>query len=174
MYIQYERGDLLSAPERVICHGCNAQGKMNKGVAKLIREQEPAAYEFYMNAYEEAITRGEKSLPLGSATWVKGVKHVIINAVIQENYRKNYEPDGIQYVDYDAVRKVIQQINATAKASQGDGALNYFGRIETVAFPLIGAGLAGGSWKIISEIIEEESTDFQPVVYLLDGIVPAT
>jgi hypothetical protein len=38
--------------------------------------------------------------------------------------------------------------------------------------PLIGAGLAQGKWSIISQIIEEEMTDVQPVVYLIDGIIP--
>jgi O-acetyl-ADP-ribose deacetylase (regulator of RNase III) len=174
MKIIYKTGDLLAAPERVICHGCNAQGKMGKGIAKQVREQEPAAYEFYMNAHAGAISRGEKFIPLGTAVWVMGEKHVIINAITQETYRKSYEPDGVRYADYDAIRKVMQQINATAKASQVQGAINYFGRIDTVAFPLIGAGLAGGSWKIISEIIEEESVDFQPVVYLFDGVMPTT
>ena len=36
-----------------------------------------------------------------------------------------------------------------------------------IAMPLIGAGLGGGDWNVISEIIEEESLKFQPVVYEL-------
>lgn len=36
---------------------------------------------------------------------------------------------------------------------------------EAVAMSKIGSSLGGGDWKIISEIIEDESTHFQPVVY---------
>jgi hypothetical protein len=37
---------------------------------------------------------------------------------------------------------------------------------------LIGSGLAGGKWARISSIIETESKNFTPVVYLLDGVIP--
>lgn len=33
MKIIYKQGDLLSCPERVILHGCNAQGVMGSGIA---------------------------------------------------------------------------------------------------------------------------------------------
>jgi hypothetical protein len=48
------------------------------------------------------------------------------------------------------------------------------GPVDEVAFLLIGAGLANGSWTLIYGIIEEESTNFQPIVYLYDGRIPAT
>jgi hypothetical protein len=44
--------------------------------------------------------------------------------------------------------------------------------IPQIALPLLGAGLAQGKWSIISQIIEDEATDFQPIVYLMDGLIP--
>ena len=44
----------------------------------------------------------------------------------------------------------------------------------SVAFPLIGSGLGGGSWKKISGIIQDVFTDIVPVVYTIDGIVPTS
>jgi O-acetyl-ADP-ribose deacetylase (regulator of RNase III) len=44
---------------------------------------------------------------------------------------------------------------------------------RSVAFPLIGTGLGGGRWDVISAIIEANAKDFQPIVYSLDGVVPA-
>ena len=43
--------DLLNSPDRIIVHGCNAQGVMGAGVAKAIRTKYPEAYSnyFYMN-----------------------------------------------------------------------------------------------------------------------------
>lgn len=163
MKIIYKVGDLLNADERFICHGCNAQGKMGSGVAKLIRAKYPHAYEVYMNVYARS------GLQLGTTSWAKGEPHTVINAITQDRYGN----DGKRYADYDAIRKAMAQINATARMTQTvDGAGQSMGRVIAVAMPLIGAGLAGGDWSIISEIIEQESTHFQPVVYTLDGVVP--
>jgi len=46
-------------------------------------------------------------------------------------------------VDYDAIRTVFKQIKAQFSGLR-------------IGYPAIGAGLAGGDWVIISQIIEEE------------------
>ena len=38
--------------------------------------------------------------------------------------------------------------------------------------PLIGAGLGGGDWNVISAIIQSECKDVTPVVYYLPGQKP--
>ena len=38
--------------------------------------------------------------------------------------------------------------------------------LPNVAMPLIGAGLANGEWAKIARRIEEESTNYQPIVYV--------
>jgi O-acetyl-ADP-ribose deacetylase (regulator of RNase III) len=164
MQIEYKTGDLLEASEPVIVHGCNAQGAMRSGVAKVIRAKYPGAYEAYEARHK---TRG---LRLGDVIWADCGPHIVANAITQEYYGR----DGRRYADYDAIEKAFTSINETALATQ-----SYSGprtppppKITAVALPLIGAGLAGGSWKTISEIIEHCSTNFQPVVYLIDGKIP--
>src|SRR5574343_1416503 len=162
MNIIYKTGDLLSASERVIVHGCNAQGVMGKGVAKCIKDRYPLAYAEYRSVYE---TFG---LTLGQTIWVVCDPHIVVNAITQEDYRRVATDPGV-HVDYDAVRAVFHEINAVARMSKiTNGVRKAHGNviIESVAIPLIGAGLAGGSWKKISQIIENECTDTQPVVYL--------
>ena len=39
--------------------------------------------------------------------------------------------------------------------------------IYEIGLPLIGAGLGGGNWNIISSIIEEELTKIKPIVFTL-------
>lgn len=148
MEIETKYGDLLEAEEKYICHCVNAQGRMASGVAKLIRAKYPKAYDTYMNVHNS------KGLKLGNIIGADCGQHIVLNLVGQ----KNYGYDGKVYVDYAALRKGISLINKNIN--------------EPVAFPMIGAGLAGGDWKLISEIIEEESTNFQPVVYILDDGVP--
>lgn len=144
---------------------------MGSGIAKTIRDVYPRAYEFYRKMYDTS------GLTLGQTIWVP-VKPAIegyperwvINAITQEDYGRE---TGRLYASYDGIRKAIRQINAGNWMTEvSEDAAKHLGKAKRVGFPLIGAGLANGSWKIISEIIEEESTMFQPVVYLFDGKMP--
>lgn len=158
MKIEYRTGDLLDAQERYILHGCNAQGVMGSGVAKAIRSRYPRAYEVYRETY---LSEG---LQLGAAIWVNCGRHFVINGITQEFF--GY--DGRRYLDYEALRKIMAAIDLQASVTQtSESAANVLGRIDAVAMPMIGAGLAGGAWEDISAIIEAESKHFQPVVYQL-------
>lgn len=169
MKIQYRPGNLLEAEERFIAQGCNAQGKMGKGLALAIKENLPYAYDAYMVRFNS------EGLRLGQTIWAlppKGFHHTVINCITQDRYRKTYEDDNVVYADYEAILKCVRQINNTAFVSRELNARWLGGPIDAVAFPLIGAGLAGGDWAIIAAIIEEEATEFQPVVYLNGQKVP--
>jgi O-acetyl-ADP-ribose deacetylase (regulator of RNase III) len=159
MKIVYKVGNLLDAPENVIAHGCNAQGVMGSGVAKAIKERFPQAYTVYRAAFES------KQLIVGTNTYA-GITSTktIVNMVTQERYGRDHER---RYVDYAAVRTCMRQLNGYQLIPYATGKEDF-----SVAMPLIGCGLGNGSWAVISRIIEEESTHFQPVVYTLDGIIP--
>lgn len=148
MKIIYKRGDLLQCEEKCILHGCNSQGKMASGVAKAIRAKYPSAYTAYI------ASKSLGGMNLGVLTFAPQEDgKLIINGITQEFYGR----DGRQYVDYEAVREVIKGVNWMAEQYN----------IPAVAMPKIGAGLGGGDWDIISRIIEEESINFQPVIYEL-------
>lgn len=144
MKIEYVTGDLFDTDCRVIVHGCNTHGVMGSGVAKLIREKYPSAYEVYRAEYEVA------GLTLGAVQAVGTKGKTIVNAMTQENYGKS----GDRYVSYDAVAETMSKIQTMFPS-------------ERVAMPQIGAGLGGGDWNVISAIIESEAKTFQPVVYIL-------
>jgi len=154
MKIIYKTGDLLEAPERIICHGCNAQGKMGAGIAVAIRKRYPRAFDDYRALYE---TQGNR-LELGQVVIVECPDgRVVIDAVTQEFYGR--EPNVV-YVSYDAVRTAIRRIDDWVSARKASSP-------ESVAFPKIGAGLANGDWDVIAAIIEDEAKAFQPVIYTL-------
>jgi O-acetyl-ADP-ribose deacetylase (regulator of RNase III) len=164
MKIIYKHGNLLKAKENFIVQGCNAQGVMGSGVAKLLRDRDERVFTLYRKTYEDQ----GNSLSLGQVIMGYSHPHYVFNAVTQEFYGR--EP-GRVYVDYDAVRTAMRWINSTLSSMSSEG--EYFLlNTQYVAMPLIGAGLAQGKWSIISQIIEEEMTDVQPVVYLIDGIIP--
>ncbi len=156
MEIEYVTGNILDGPEQFLVQGCNAQGVMGSGLAKQIREDYPKVYVEYRRAYED----GDNFLALGEMVWVDVEDRIILNAITQQNFGRN---PNVVYASYDAIEQVVKTI---------DEELGSVDSPPRVAFPLIGCGLANGSWKIVSQIIEDHSTSFQPVVYLWDGVMP--
>jgi O-acetyl-ADP-ribose deacetylase (regulator of RNase III) len=146
--IQYVKGDLLGATQKVIAHGCNAQGVMGSGVAKSIREKWPNVYEVY-NLKHRVF-----GLQLGDIIPVATLDgKTVVNCITQEFYGR----DGKRYVDYDAIRTCMEKINNRAESWE----------VAEVAIPMLGAGLGGGEWDIIEDIIEKSAKNFIPVVYSL-------
>ena len=128
--------DAFLYPNSVVVHGCNAQGVMGSGVAKVVRNDFPGAYYEYIRRHEEfGLTLGEIiPVPVLPGRW-------IINAITQEFYGR----DGKRYVSYDAIRNSFDRVAEFAEANN----------IETINYPKIGAGLGGGNWDHIAEIIDE-------------------
>jgi O-acetyl-ADP-ribose deacetylase (regulator of RNase III) len=144
--ITYVQGDLLGATQKVIVHGTNNRGVMGSGVARQIRARWPNVYEVY------ALKHKVFGLDLGDVIPVATLDgKVIVNAVTQDGFGR----DGQRYVDYAAIERCFEIINDKVHAWE----------VTEVAFPFIGAGLGGGDWKIIEEILTRTATFYTPVVY---------
>lgn len=123
----------------IVVHGCNAQGVMGSGFAKELRSRYPDAYTEYRNTFLN------KGLALGDVVcYIPTDNLVIANAITQVNY--GY--DGKKYVSYDAIDTAFTEIEDMASTL-----VQYQHSVE-VHFPLLGAGLAGGNWDVISQIID--------------------
>ncbi|WP_431267165.1 macro domain-containing protein [Dankookia sp. P2] len=163
--IIYRTGNLLEAEERHILHGCNARGSMGAGIALAIRQRWPKAFAQYRRQFEEA------GLALGTVQVVDCGDKVVLNAITQVDYSARRA--GPVLARYDAIRAVMRQVNLLAwLTATVPEAAAVLGRLQRIGMPLLGAGLARGRWSAIAPLIEEEARDFQPVVYLLDGMVP--
>lgn len=145
MKIQYVKGDLFMTDATHILHGCNAQGVMGSGIARIIRDTYPYAYKCYTERHQI------QPWKLGEIQVVQCRDRIIINAITQQFYGK----DGIRYVSYDAVANAMKNVEE-----------NLYG--ITLAMPMIGAGLGGGDWKVIEAIIESELKTVKPIVYYLE------
>lgn len=143
----YVKGDLFKSVETLIAHGCNAQGVMGAGVARVIKEKYPSAYESYV-AHKKKF-----GLEMGRVIFAKSEDRVIANCITQ----KKFGSDGKKYVDYDAIREAMVQVNAYCRVK----------KLNSFAMPKIGAGLGGGDWSVIEKIIDETCNDTQAVVYEL-------
>lgn len=157
MKIEYRKGDLFQTEIKTIVHGCNAQGVMGSGVAKIIRDKYPKAYDRYVAEYKihNHLKLGHViPVPCGDRINDPDNFKIIVNAITQDFYGR----DGLRYVSYDAIAESMNIINKFFEV---------YG-ISDIAMPQIGAGLGGGDWKVIEAIIESELKNVKPVVYILE------
>jgi len=122
----------------VIIHGCNCFRTMGAGIAKQIKQTFPEAYIADCNNPCPCLER------LGNISYavVKrlGRDFVVVNAYTQLNYSR---VPGKVSVDYNAVRRSLRRVKSLFSG-------------QKIGYPMIGCGLAGGDWDIISQIIDEE------------------
>jgi O-acetyl-ADP-ribose deacetylase (regulator of RNase III) len=136
--MKYVDGDLIQLAKEgkfdVIGHGCNCFLNMGAGIAKAIRQAFPEAY-----SADWTTRRGDKK-KLGTSSFVDYGNLVVLNLYTQFDYGP-----GLR-ADYSAIRECMVGIKK-----------RYSGK--RIGLPMIGAGLAGGDWNKISQIIEEELGD---------------
>jgi len=154
MKIKWKLGDVCHAEEQIIAHGCNMQGVMGAGVAKKIRAIFPEAYSDYRKSYlNDNLSLGKVIFtPVYKQDFSEAYEIIIANCITQRYYGR---VENRQYVDYKAIQTCIRTIDEFCAAND----------IDSVAMPMIGCSHGGGDWNIISQIIESESYEFEPVVY---------
>lgn len=140
------KGDLIKLADDnhfdVIVHGCNCQHMMGAGIAAQIAARWPAA--FYADRF--TVLSGGDDSKLGTCSTAivdaaNGNKLVIVNAYTQLYARppKGEIADERRYAAIQECLVFIARVYAT----------------KHVGLPLIGAGLAGGSWPRIKGLIEK-------------------
>lgn len=144
MAIVIKQGNLIAAAENgdidVLVHGCNCFCVMGAGIARAIKEQYPNAY--YI---DQQTARGDVN-KLGTINGVfyttsLGNTLAIVNAYTQFSFGHDQV-----HADYTAIRNCMMEIKK-----------KFSGR--RIGLPMIGCGLAGGDWNIVSVIIDEELGD---------------
>lgn len=134
------RGDLIQRAKDgefdLIVHGCNCFCTMGAGIAKGIKAAFPAAYK------ADLATRWGDRAKLGTCSFAEinrtGPSFTVVNAYTQIDYR-----GSVPKLDYDGLRSCLRWIK-----EQHSG--------KRIGLPKIGAGLAGGDWSKIADIIEQE------------------
>lgn len=132
----------------VIAHGCNCHNQMGAGIALTIRKQWPQAY----SADTIAHTDGKAELGEISQCTVatkSGTQLTILNCYTQ------YDIGGRRPADYEAIALCFEQINEMFKGSD-----------KRIGIPLIGCGLAGGSWHVVKAMVEALLPDVNVTVIL--------
>ena len=137
---------------------------MGSGIAKQIRDKWPKVfirYKEYMNYFYNMGLAPCSRNYLGQMQLVKVADdRYVANFFSQDKYL----PRGICHTDYDAFRWCCEKLrNHIDDYGLQDG---------VIGFPYkIGCGLAGGDWSIISNIIEEEFTNYNVEIWELSTLV---
>ncbi len=144
--IQYRKGDAsypsVALDRRcIIPHIVNSAGKWGKGFVKSLSarwDQPEKAYRDWFHNFKDFEMGAVQFVPIAPRWWVA-------NMLCQVGVRSNQNPHPIRYP---ALVVAWNEVAQYALEHQAD-----------LHFPKIGAGLAGGDWEIISEIIERDTPD---------------
>jgi O-acetyl-ADP-ribose deacetylase (regulator of RNase III) len=173
MNIVQKQGNALNISTGILVHGCNCLGAMGGGIAAGIREKWPTVYEAYKR-HQELV-----GLRLGDVNFVAGnafkdtplAKHIhafsdelppsviVANAMTQQVCGGDRD---VVYVSYDAISAVFARVALVARQADLD-----------VHFPLIGCGLAHGTWSEVSSRIESALAPSIPGILWTFDPVPA-
>lgn len=120
--------ELKTLEQDVFVHGCNTKGLFSAGIAGIVRKVYPECHETYMSALRSYEFLAGDIIPHE----IKEGK-VILNALTQVYAGRNGS--------YDLIDKVFFKVALV----YGD---------NKICFPLIGCGIAGLEWEIVSSIID--------------------
>lgn len=144
------KGNLITLAKNgefdIIIHGCNCFCRMGSGLAPQIKENFPDAWKSDLKTIKGDFNKlGNYSIGHHK---INNKILTIINAYTQYGHNPIEKP-----LDYEALTLVLRKIN-----------FNFSGL--TIGVPQIGAGLAGGDWNKIKNIIETELKDMKiTIVY---------
>lgn len=169
----YTNGEILAGlPERVahrdifsthlnaIAHGVNCQGVMGAGIALEVKRRYPDLFEKYkkmcLEYKDEYSTITEFPFGTMQPYRVPNTNLHILNCFTQYDTAKRHGDVAISY------RAIFTSFSVAGAYCKENG-------IEELAIPQVGAGLGGGNWKIIYQLIANALALYgvTPIVYVL-------
>lgn len=154
MTITYKNGDATRPKERsLIIHVCNNAGGWGAGFVLALSAIDKTPE----NDYREWAKRGQQStgvpFELGNIQLSAFGDHIVVNMVAQDNIERSVPP-----IRYDALRECLEQVTQVAMKTG-----------LPVVGPRFGAGIGGGEWSVIEEIINDTliAHDIPVTIYTL-------
>lgn len=139
MSFEIKHGDLFANVKAGhILHGCNAQGVMGSGVARIVRDMYPIAYQHYKKWHDLHGLHLGDIIPV-----IVAPELVILNGITQHLFGR----DGGPYVNYPALKKVFEDSVTIAQGGLAD--------CTDLHMPLVGGGLGGGDPDLIIEMMQD-------------------
>lgn len=126
---------------KIIAHVCNNLGFWGKGFVLSLSWRWP----FLKEEYQKFVHKNKKEgLPLLGRTFFSEVEEDILvaNMIAQQGIRPM---NGLPPIRYEALSDCLEKVAEKAKSTNSN-----------VHMPKIGAGLAGGDWNVIEEMIKSK------------------
>lgn len=139
----------------VIAHGCNCFCTMGAGIAPQM------AMAFYCDEFPlEGDEWSGDINKLGQIDWEEFLidedkELIVVNAYTQYGFGRNHKNGTIAPVDYEAITLCMRKMNHVFQGKH-------------IGLPQIGAGLAGGDWERIKNIIQTELYNCDVTVVIFD------
>ena len=143
--IKIIEGNILEAPEDIICQQVNCQGVMGSGLALQIIKKYPEVYTQYRSfckIYWDNL--------LGAICFVKTKNKIIACLFGQDDYGRSKKV----YTIYHALEYALESTKIYAENNNLSVAIPYG----------IGCGLANGDWEIVKEMIDRVFSNYKNVV----------
>jgi len=143
--INYVNGDAtqpIGEGEKVICHVANDLGAWGSGFVIAISKRWKAPEQQYYK-FIKSLPKNER---LGKVQFVVVESDIVVANMIGQ-HGTGRDENGLPPVRYAAIREALKDINTYCHLNNA-----------TVHAPRFGAGLSGGSWEIIEQIIKDEIT----------------
>lgn len=144
--IKYITGDATSPigeGNKLIIHVCNDLGGWGSGFVIALSRKWSYPEDAYRAMSKEERQLGEVQLVYCGRNEHGGI--FVGNMIAQHGI--GFDENGIAPIRYDAVRECLKKMNEFAIKTQ-----------STIHAPRFGAGLAGGEWSKIEELIKENIT----------------
>ena len=142
MSITYRIGDATQPVGdglKIIVHCCNDQGKWGRGFVLALSQRWPKAEQEYRRWFRTGLPT------LGAVLYVRVAEDTVVANLIGQH--GIHTVDGVPPIRYEALERGLQRVTNFAETH---GA--------TVHAPRLGAGLAGGEWARIEEILQRVMT----------------
>jgi O-acetyl-ADP-ribose deacetylase (regulator of RNase III) len=167
--LKYIEGNLLLNKEvEVIGHQANCQHTFGAGIARSIKEMYYEAFDADTRAFGQGLSK-LGSLSIG---YVKIPRHGTKISQIFNLYGQNFGTDHSKTLnrktDYEALYSALERMANLLKSNNIDKKMFDFTREPVVGFPyLMGSALGGGSWDIVSRLIETAFDGYESDVLIV-------
>lgn len=148
--IQYVKGDATrpwGEGSKIIAHCCNDEGRWGAGFVKALTRRWPDVENAYRLWYRtgrclDGRVQVVGKFGLGSVQFIEVETQLwVANVIGQHGVRRTENKHPIRY---EAIHSGLFQVNVRARINNA-----------TIHMPRMGAGLAGGDWSRIEEIIQK-------------------
>ena len=145
MPINYVIGDATNPVARgnqIIAHCCNDEGFWNAGFVRALSQRYHQPERDYRRWAE---SKAPIPFALGKVQFVKVRTGLCVANIIGQHGIKS--KTNLRPIRYDALREGLSEVRELALAHNA-----------SIHMPRLGAGLAGGNWNVIVQIIKDELT----------------